>query len=103
MAQHSLDCLGVVLQLGPVGYMLVKKARRRTVVASANQDKPIFDAIPGYLVAARGFARLMSATLMPPKASQPSTPELTFPHPDASRSTSNGTVATQSWRNRRRR
>ncbi len=52
MAQHSLDCLGVGLRLGPVGYTLVKKACRRAVVASADQDKPIFDAIPGYLAAA---------------------------------------------------
>ncbi len=99
MAQRSLDHLGMGLRLGPAGYMLVKKARRRAVVASANQDKPIFDAIPGYLVAVRGFARLTSATFVPPKASQPSTPESTFPHPDASRSTSNDAVAAQSRRN----
>ena len=73
------------------------------MVASANQDKPIFDAIPGYLAAVRGFARLTSATLMPPKASQLSTPESTFSHPDASRSMSNDTVAVQSRRNRRQR
>ncbi len=103
MAQHSLDHLGVGLRLGPAGYTLVKKARRCALVASANQDKPIFDAIPGYLAAARGFARLTSATLAPPKASQPSTPESTFPHPDASRSTRNDTVATQSRRNHRQR
>ncbi len=52
MAQRSLDRLGVGLRLGPAGYMLVKKACRHAVVASADQDKPIFDAIPGYLVAA---------------------------------------------------
>ncbi len=100
MAQHSLDHLGVGLRLGPAGYTLVKKACRCTVVASADQDQPIFDAIPGYLAAARGFARLTSATLTPPKASQPSAPELTFPHPDATRSTSNDAVAMQSQRNR---
>ncbi len=84
------------LRLGPVGYMLVKKARRHAVVASANQDQPLFDAIPGYLVAAQGFARLMPATLAPPKAGQPSTPELTIMHPDVTRSTSNDAVAMQS-------
>ncbi len=82
--------------------MLVKKARRHAVVASADQDKPIFYAIPGYLAAARGFARLMSATLAPPKASQPSTPESTFPHPDASWSMSNDAVAALSQHNHRR-
>ena len=99
MAQCSLNRLGVGLQLGPAGYTLVKKARRHTVVASANQDQPIFDAIPGYLAAAQGFARLTSATLAPPKASQPSTPESTFPHLDATRSTSSDMVAAQSRRN----
>ncbi len=44
----------------------------------------------------------MSATLMPPKASQPSTLELTFPHPDATRSMSSNVVATQSQRNHQR-
>ena len=58
MAQHSLDRLGVGLRLGPASYTLVKKAHRDAVVASANQDKPICDAIPGYLAAAQGFARL---------------------------------------------
>ena len=99
MAQRSLDRLGMGLRLGPAGYTLVKKACRRTVVASADQDKPIFDAIPGYLAVARGFARLTSATLAAPKARQPSTPESTFPHPDASRSMSNDAVAAQSWHN----
>ncbi len=94
-----MDHLGMGLRLGPAGYTLVKKARRRAVVASADQDKPIFDAIPGYLVAVRGFVRLTSATLVPPKASQPSTPESTFLHPDASQSMSNDTVAMQSRRN----
>ncbi len=103
MAQHSLDRLGVGLRLGPAGYTLVKKAHRCTVVASADQDKPIFDAIPGYLAAARGFARLTSATLVPPEASQPSTPESTFPHPGASWSTSNDMVAAQSRHNRQQR
>ncbi len=51
MAQHSLDHLGVGLRLGPAGYTLVKKARRRAVVASADQDQPLFDTIPGYLAA----------------------------------------------------
>ena len=99
MAQRSLDHLGVGLRLGPVGYTLVKKACRHAVVASADQDQPIFDAIPGYLAAARDFARLMSATLMPPKAGQPSALELTIPHPDATRSTSNDAVAAQSRHN----
>ncbi len=107
MAQRSLDRLGMGLRLGPAGYTLVKKACRRTVVASADQDKPIFDAIPGYLAAVRGFARLTSATLAPPKASQLSTPESTFPHPNATWSTSNNAVAAQSrhnhWRRRVRR
>ncbi len=103
MAQHSLDHLGVGLQLGPAGYTLVKTACRRTVVASADQDQPLFDAIPGYLAATRGFARLMPATLAPPKAGQPSTPELTIMHPDVTRSTSNDAVATQSWSNCQRR
>ncbi len=103
MAQRSLDHLGVGLRLGPAGYTLVKKACRCAMVASADQDQPIFDAIPGYLVAARGFARLTSATLAPPKASQPSTPESTILHPNATRSTSNDAVAAQSRRNRRQR
>ncbi len=102
MAQRSLDRLGVGLRLSPAGYTLVKKARRHAVVASADQDQPLFDAIPGYLVAVRGFARLTSAMLMPPKASQPSAPESTIPHPDATRSTSNDAVAMQSRHNHRR-
>ncbi len=89
MAQCSLDRLGVGLRLGPAGYTLVKKACRCAVVASANQDQPIFDAIPGYLAAAQGFVRLTSATLVPPKSSQPSTPESTLLHPDATRSVNN--------------
>ncbi len=101
MAQRSLDRLGMGLRLGPAGYTLVKKAHRHAVVASADQDEPIFDTIPGYLVATRGFARLMSATLAQPKASQPSTPESTFPHPNATRSMSSDAVAVQSRRNRR--
>ncbi len=99
MAQHSLDHLGVGLRFGPVGYTLVKKACRRAVVASANQDNPIFDAIPGYLAATRGFARLTSAMLVPPKARQPSAPESTIPHPDVTQLTNNDAVAAQSWRN----
>ena len=82
---------------------VIRWSRRHAVVASADQDKPIFDAIPGYLAAARGFARLTSATLMPPEASQPSTLESTFPHPDVSRSMSNDVVAMQSRHNRRQR
>ncbi len=103
MAQHSLDRLGVGLQLGPVGYTLVKKACRCAAVASADQDQPLFDAIPGYLVAARGFVRLTPAMLAPPKAGQPSTPELTIPHPDATQLMSNNTVAAQSQHNHQRR
>ncbi len=102
MAQHSLDCLGVGLRLGPAGYTLVIKACRCAVVASADQDQPLFDTIPGYLVAMQGFARLTSAMLAPPKASQPSTLESTIPHPDATRLTSNDAVAAQSRHNRRR-
>ncbi len=102
MAQHSLDHLGVGLRLGPAGYTLVKTTCRCIAVASADQDQPLFNAIPGYLVAARGFARLRPATLAPPKASQPSALELTITHPDATRSMSNDTVATQSRRNRQR-
>ncbi len=71
------------------------------MVASADQDQPLFDAIPGYLAAVRGFARLTPATLVPPKAGQPSALESTIPHPDATRSTSNDAVAAQSRRNHR--
>ncbi len=72
----------------------------RAVVASADQDQPIFDAIPGYLAEAQGFARLMPAMLVPPKAGQPSAPESTITHPNATWSMSNDAVATQSQRNR---
>ncbi len=82
--------------------MLVKKACRRVAVASADQDQPLFDTIPGYLAATRGFVRLRPATLTPPKAGQLSAPESTIMHPDATRSTSNDTVATQSRRNHQR-
>ncbi len=87
------------LRLDPAGYTLVKMACRHAVVASADQDQPLFDAIPGYLAAARGFARLTPATLVPPKAGQLSTLESTVTHPDVTRSTSNDAVATQSQRN----
>ena len=50
------------LRLGPAGYMLVKKAHRRAVVASADQDQPIFDTIPGYL------ARFCEAHVSNPRA-----------------------------------
>ncbi len=52
MAQHSLDMLGMGLRRGLTGFMLVKMKRRSIAVASANQDKFIFNAIPGYLAAA---------------------------------------------------
>ncbi len=101
MAQHSLDRLGVGLRLGPAGYALVRTTCRRVSVACADQDQPIFSAIPGYLVAARGFARLRPAVLTPPKAGQLDAPKSANTHPDVTRLVGGDPVIPQSWRNHR--
>ncbi len=103
MAQRSLDMLGVGLRRGPAGLTLVKTKRGHSVMARAHQDKPIYSAIPGYLEAARGFARLRPAMLAPPAASQSSAASTTNAHSGASRSPCANQIAAQSRRNRRRR
>ena len=99
MAQRSLDMLGVGLRRGPTGYTLVQAKRRCSSVACANQGDAVFSAIPGYLAAARGFARLRPAALAPPEASQLDAAESAHTHSGATRSPCNLTVAPQSWRN----
>ncbi len=91
------------LQRGPAGLTLVKTKRRRSAMARACQDKPVHSAIPGYLEAMQGFARLRPATLAPPTASQPSTACAMDAHPGASRSPCTDQIAAQSRHNRRRR
>ena len=103
MAQRSLDMLGVGLRRGPAGLTLVKTKRGRSAMARARQDKPIYSAIPGYLEAARGFARLQPAMLAPPTASQSSAASATDTYSGVSRSLCANQIAVQSWRNRRRR
>ncbi len=49
-------------------------------MACADQDKPLYSAIPGYLEAARGFARLRPVPLVPPKAGQPCAASTTHAH-----------------------
>ncbi len=102
MAQRSLDMLGMGLRRSPAGLMLVKTKCGRSAMARAHQDKPIYSAIPGYLEAVRGFARLRPVMLMPPSASQPSAACATDAHPSASRSPCADQIATQSRRNCRR-
>ncbi len=103
MAQRSLDMLGVGLRRGPTGYTLVQEERRCSTVAHADQSDAVFSTIPGYLAAARGFARLRPAALAPPEASQPYAAESAHTHSGATQSPCNLVVAPQSWRNRRRR
>ena len=76
---------------------------RSASVAGADQDKPIYSAIPGYLEAARGFVRLRPAMLVPPSASQPSAARATDAHTGASRLLCADQIAPQSRRNRRQR
>ena len=87
------------LRRSPAGLTLVKMKRGCSAMACACQDKPVYSAIPGYLEATRGFARLRPATLAPPTASQPSTASATDMHPGASRSPCANQIAAQSWRN----
>ncbi len=103
MAQHSLDMLGMGLRRGPAGLMLVKTQCGRSAMAHACQDKPVYSAIPGYLEATRGFARLRPVTLAQPMASQPSAVSATDAHPAASRLPCANQVAAQSRHNHRRR
>ena len=91
------------LRRGPAGLTLVKTKCGRSAMARAHQDKPIYSAIPGYLEAARGFARLRPATLAPPTASQSSAASTMDAHPGVSRSPCANQIAAQSRRNRRRR
>ncbi len=83
--------------------MLVRMTHRCVSVACADQDQPIFSAIPGYLAAVRGFARLRPAALAPPKASQPDTLKSANMHPNATRLAGGDTVIPQSQRNHWRR
>ncbi len=85
MAQCSLDMLGVGLQCSPTGFTLVWTKCRSASVTRADQDKPIYSAIPGYLEATRGFARLRPAPLVPPMASQPCAASSAHMHSGASR------------------
>ncbi len=82
---------------------MVKTTCRHVLVACANQDQPIFSAIPGYLVATRGFGRLQPAALAPPKASQPDALKSANSHPDTTWLVGNNMVAPQSRRNHWRR
>ena len=82
--------------------MLVKTKCGCSAMARARQDKPVYSAIPGYLEAAQGFARLRPAMLAPPTASQPSAASTTDAHPGASRLPCTNQIAVQSRRNRRR-
>ncbi len=72
-------------------------------MARADQSDAVFSAIPGYLAAARGFARLRPDALAPPEASQPYTMESAHMHSGATQLPCNLAVAPQSRRNRRRR
>ena len=103
MAQRSLDMLGMGLRRGPTGFMLVRTKCRSASVARADQNKPIYSAIPGYLEAARGFARLWPAPLTPPKAGQPCATSSAHAHSGASRSPCYDKATAQSRRNHQRR
>ncbi len=103
MAQHSLDMLGMGLPRSPTGLTLVKMQRGCSPMACAHQDKPVYSAIPGYLEAVRGFARLQPATLVPQTASQQSAASATDAYPGVSRSPCTDQVAAQSRRNCRQR
>ncbi len=72
-------------------------------MARADQGDTVFSAIPGYLAAVRGFARLRPAALAPPEASQLDAAESTHAHSCATRSPCNLAVAPQSRRNHRQR
>ncbi len=102
MAQRSLDMLGMGLRCGPAGLTLVKMKRRCSAMARAHQDKPVYSAIPGYLEAAQGFARLRPVTLAPPMASQLSAASATDAHLGVSRSPCADEIAAQSQCNHRR-
>ncbi len=91
------------MQCGLAGLTLVKTKHRRSAMAHAHQDKPIYSAIPGYLEAARSFARLRPATLAPHSASQPSAACAMDAHPGVPRSPCADQIAAQSRRNHRRR
>ncbi len=103
MAQRSLDMLGVGLQRGPTGYTLVRAKCRCSSVAHADQGDTLFSAIPGYLAAAQGFARLRPAMLAPPEASQLDAAESSHTHSCVTRLPCNLVVAPQSRHNHRRR
>ncbi len=103
MAQRSLDLVGMGLRCGPTGYTLVRAKCRCSTVANADQGDAVFSAIPGYLAATRGFARLRPAALAPPEASQLDAAESMHTHSGATRSQCNLAVAPQSQRNCRRR
>ncbi len=102
MAQCSLDMLGMGLQRGPTGFMLVQTKCRSAQVARADQDKPLYSAIPGYLEAAQGFARLWPALLAPPKAGQPCAASSTHAHSGVSWLPCNVKATEQSRCNRQR-
>ncbi len=88
--------LGVGLWRGPAGFTLVKTKCGCSAMTRAHQDKLVYSAIPGYLEAAQGFARLRPATLAPPMASQPSAACAMDVHPGASRSPCADQIAAQS-------
>ncbi len=69
-------------------------------MACADQDKPIFSAIPGYLVAAQGFAWFQPAVLAAPEAGQPDALKLADAHSNATQLAGGGDVIPQSWHNR---
>ncbi len=90
------------LRHSPTGFTLVWTKCRSASVACADQDKPIYSAIPGYLAAVRCFARLWPATLAPPMASQPCATNSIDVYSGASRSLCNIKVTMQSWCSHRR-
>ncbi len=91
------------LRHSPAGLTLVKMSCGESQVAGANQSDIIFSAIPGYMEAARGFARLRPATLVPPEASRPEAPRSAHAHPSAAQSPCSDEVGAQSQCNRRQR
>ena len=91
------------LRCGLAGLTLVKTKHGCSAMARAHQDKPVYSAIPGYLEAAQGFARLRPVTLAPPMASQPSAASATDAHPGASRLPCANQIAMQSQHNCRQR
>ncbi len=91
------------LRCSLTGFTMVRMKCRSASVARANQDKPIYSAIPGYVEAARGFVRLWPAPLAPPKASQPCATSSAHAHSGASRLPCYIEATAQSQRNHRRR